>query len=138
MTLTPEEEEGVIKCLETLRMAITPYYFSLIDLNDPHDPIRKQAVPTGLELHKAEADLLDQVHEDTDSPVKGLTHRYPDRVLLLTTDMCSMYCRHCTRRRFAGQCRLQFQGIRLTNVSNISERTYRSKDVLLSERIIIK
>ena len=70
MTLTPEEEEGVIKCLETLRMAITPYYFSLIDLNDPHDPIRKQAVPTGLELHKAEADLLDPLHEDTDSPVK--------------------------------------------------------------------
>ena len=103
MTLTPDEEEGVIKCLETLRMAITPYYFSLIDFNDPHDPVRIQAVPTALELHKADADLLDPLHEDTDSPVKGLTHRYPDRVLFLTTDMCSMYCRHCTRRRFAGQ-----------------------------------
>ena len=84
-------------------MAITPYYLSLIDPNDPHDPIRKQAIPTGLELHQAHADLLDPLHEDGDSPVPGLTHRYPDRVLLLITDQCSMYCRHCTRRRFAGQ-----------------------------------
>ena len=89
--------------MSTLRMAITPYYLSLIDLNDPHDPIRKQAIPTALELHQAEADLLDPLHEDTDSPVPGLTHRYPDRVLFLITDQCSMYCRHCTRRRFAGQ-----------------------------------
>ncbi len=101
--LTPEEEDGVKKCLGTLRMAITPYYLSLIDPSDPHDPVRKQAIPTAAELHRAEADLLDPLHEDTDSPVPGLTHRYPDRVLLLITDQCSMYCRHCTRRRFAGQ-----------------------------------
>lgn len=102
MTLTPEEEEGIEACLKTLRMAVTPYYLSLIDLNDPNDPVRKQAIPTAAELHQADADLLDPLHEDTDSPVKGLTHRYPDRVLFLITDMCSMYCRHCTRRRFAG------------------------------------
>ena len=101
--LTPEEEDGVAKCLNTLRMAITPYYLSLIDLDNPYDPIRRQAIPTAAELHQASADLLDPLHEDTDSPVPGLTHRYPDRVLLLTTDQCSMYCRHCTRRRFAGQ-----------------------------------
>ncbi len=101
--LTVEEEEGVRQCLGVLRMAITPYYLSLIDLNDPHDSIRRQAIPTACELHQSEADLLDPLHEDTDSPVKGLTHRYPDRVLLLVTDQCSMYCRHCTRRRFAGQ-----------------------------------
>ena len=101
--ITPEEEEGIRQCLQSLRMAITPYYLSLIDLNDPDDPIRKQAVPTASELYQSPADLLDPLHEDTDSPVKGLTHRYPDRVLLLVTDMCSMYCRHCTRRRFAGQ-----------------------------------
>ena len=101
--LTPEEEEGVKACLGTLRMAITPYYLSLIDPNDPHDPVRKQAIPTAKELHQSCADLLDPLHEDSDSPVPGLTHRYPDRVLLLTTDQCSMYCRHCTRRRFAGQ-----------------------------------
>ena len=103
LTLTPEEEEGVRQCLQSLRMAVTPYYLSLIDLNDPDDPIRRQAIPTARELHRAEEDLIDPLHEDTDSPVKGLTHRYPDRVLMLVTDQCSMYCRHCTRRRFAGQ-----------------------------------
>ena len=90
ITLTPEEEEGVKACLGTLRMAITPYYLSLIDPDDPHDPIRKQAIPTAKELHQSPADLLDPLHEDSDSPVPGLTHRYPDRVLLLTTDQCSM------------------------------------------------
>lgn len=103
ITLTAEEEEGVRACLGTLRMAITPYYLSLIDPNDPHDPIRRQAIPTAKELCRCSADLLDPLHEDADAPVPGLTHRYPDRVLMLTTDQCSMYCRHCTRRRFAGQ-----------------------------------
>lgn len=101
--LTPEEEDGVKQCLGTLRMAITPYYLSLINPDDPHDPVRRQAIPTAKELHQADADLLDPLHEDSDSPVPGLTHRYPDRVLFLITDQCSMYCRHCTRRRFAGQ-----------------------------------
>src|SRR5574344_1272650 len=101
--LTPEEEEGVAKSLQTLRMAITPYYLSLIDPNNPHCPIRRQAIPTAAETHRAEADLLDPLHEDEDSPVPGLTHRYPDRVLFLITDQCSMYCRHCTRRRLAGE-----------------------------------
>ena len=100
--LTAEEEEGISRCLQSLRMAITPYYLSLIDLDDPFDPIRRQAIPTSLELIRAETDLDDPLHEDTDSPVRALTHRYPDRVLLLVTDSCSMYCRHCTRRRFAG------------------------------------
>ena len=65
--------------------------------------MRKQAIPTSLELHTGEHDLSDPLHEDIDSPVPGLTHRYPDRVLLLVTDQCSMYCRHCTRRRITGQ-----------------------------------
>lgn len=103
ISLTSEEEEGVKESLKTLRMAITPYYLSIIDPDNPNCPIRKQAIPTGLETHTTAADLLDPLHEDEDSPVPGLTHRYPDRVLLLITDMCSMYCRHCTRRRFAGQ-----------------------------------
>ncbi len=103
VSLSPEEEEGVEKCLGELRMAVTPYYLSLINPDDPHDPVRRQAVPTAKELYHAPADDADPLHEDTDSPVKGLTHRYPDRVLLLITDQCSMYCRHCTRRRFAGQ-----------------------------------
>lgn len=103
LPLTPEEKEGIKKCLVSLRMAITPYYLSLIDRNDPNDPIRRQAVPTSLELIRSEGEVSDPLHEEGDSPVPGLTHRYPDRVLLLVTDQCSMYCRHCTRRRFAGQ-----------------------------------
>jgi len=103
LNLTAEEEEGVRRTLGRLRMAITPYYLSLIDLDDPFDPIRRQAVPTARELESAPYEAADPLHEDTDSPVKGLTHRYPDRVLFLVTDQCSMYCRHCTRRRFAGQ-----------------------------------
>ena len=101
--LTKTEETGITQCLETLRMAVTPYYASLINPNDPQCPVRKQAIPTALELHVGEYDLFDPLHEDMDSPVPGLTHRYPDRVLLLVTDQCSMYCRHCTRRRMAGQ-----------------------------------
>ena len=90
LPLTPEEEEGIKQCLGSLRMAITPYYLSLIDVNDPNDPVRKQAVPTSLELHRADSDQEDPLHEDGDSPVPGLTHRYPDRVLLLMTDQCSI------------------------------------------------
>ena len=100
--LTPEEEDGIRQCLSTFRMAITPYYLSLIDLNDPQDPIRKQAIPTAAELYFAPEEDADSLHEDVYSPVKGLTHRYPDRVLFLLTDMCAAYCRHCTRRRMVG------------------------------------
>ena len=84
--LTKDEEAGVKKTLKTLRMAITPYYLSLIDPKDPNDPVRKQAIPTGAETHVSAADLLDPLHEDEDSPAPGLTHRYPDRVLFLITD----------------------------------------------------
>lgn len=101
--LSEDEINGIKDTLGHLRMAITPYYLSLIDLEDPYDAIRKQAIPTEKELFVAECEEDDPLHEDVDSPCPGLTHRYPDRVLLLITDQCSMYCRHCTRRRFAGQ-----------------------------------
>lgn len=132
ISLTQEEEEGVKKTLSTLRMAITPYYLSLIDPDDPHCPIRKQAVPTAAETHQAEADLLDPLHEDEDSPVPGLTHRYPDRVLLLITDKCSMYCRHCTRRRFAGQKDAESPDERIDRAIDYVARTPQVRDVLLS------
>ncbi len=132
ISLTPEEEEGVAKSLKTLRMAITPYYLSLIDPNDPNDPVRKQAIPTAAELYQADADLLDPLHEDEDSPVPGLTHRYPDRVLFLITDMCSMYCRHCTRRRFAGQHDCQSPSERIQAAIDYVARTPQVRDVLLS------
>ncbi len=132
VTLTPEEEEGVKKTLQTLRMAITPYYISLIDPNNPDCPVRKQAVPTGKETYQSPADLLDPLHEDEDSPVPGLTHRYPDRVLLLITDMCSMYCRHCTRRRFAGQKDGESAIDRIDKAIEYIARTPQVRDVLLS------
>lgn len=103
ISLPAEEARQIERCLENFRMAITPYYFSLMDPQDPECPIRKQAIPSVHELSKSSCDLDDPLHEEADSPVPGLTHRYPDRVLLLVTDQCSMYCRHCTRRRMAGQ-----------------------------------
>ena len=132
ITLSAEEEEGVKKTLETLRMAITPYYFSLMDINDPNCPVRKQAIPSIKEIHKAEADLLDPLHEDEDSPVPGLTRRYPDRVLLLITDMCSMYCRHCTRRRFAGANDDAMPMDRIDKAIEYIAKTPQVRDVLLS------
>ena len=104
LLLTDDEKQGIRDTLGKLRMAVTPYYLSLIDLENPLDPIRKQAIPSEKELYYAPYEDADPLHEDVDSPCPGLTHRYPDRVLLLITDQCSMYCRHCTRRRFAGQC----------------------------------
>jgi lysine 2,3-aminomutase len=130
--LTAEEEEGVKKSLATLRMAITPYYMSLIDPNNPDCPIRKQAIPTAAEVHKADADLLDPLHEDEDSPVPGLTHRYPDRVLFLITDMCSMYCRHCTRRRFAGQSDASTPKDNIEKAIEYIANTPQVRDVVLS------
>ncbi|HHV04300.1 MAG: lysine 2,3-aminomutase [Bacteroidales bacterium] len=132
ITLTPEEEEGVQQSLKMLRMAITPYYLSLIDPDDPDCPIRKQAIPSIKETYRSPADLVDPLHEDEDSPVPGLTHRYPDRVLFLITDQCSMYCRHCTRRRFAGQKDHEASGDRIQEAINYIARTPQIRDVLLS------
>ena len=130
--LTEEEEVGIRESLKTLRMAITPYYLSLIDTDDPHDPIRKQSIPTSNELYISPDDLQDPLHEDSDSPVPGLTHRYPDRVLFLITDMCAMYCRHCTRRRFAGQRDAALPTERIDKAIDYIARTPQVRDVLLS------
>ena len=130
--LTESEEEGITKCLESLRMSITPYYLSLIDTKDINDPIRKQAIPTDKELIHSDCDLDDPLHEDEDSPVKGLTHRYPDRALLLITDQCAMYCRHCTRRRFAGQNDNALPLSQIDNAIEYIKKTPQIRDVLLS------
>lgn len=103
INLTAEEEKEITEVAKNFRLGITPYYASLMDVDDPRCPVRMQAVPVIAENHRSEADMLDPLHEDEDSPAPGLTHRYPDRVLLLITDQCSMYCRHCTRRRLAGE-----------------------------------
>ena len=95
--------DGMEGAMQHFRVAITPYYASLIDIHASHCPIKDQAIPSIKESDFIESDLVDPLEEDRDSPVPGLTHRYPDRVLLLVTDVCSMYCRHCTRRRMVGQ-----------------------------------
>jgi lysine 2,3-aminomutase len=100
LKFTPEELEALGDLEADYKVAIPPYYFSLIDPNDPNDPIRLQSVPSPLEAQNVSGyELEDPLEEDRDSPVPGLTHRYPDRALLITTPACSMYCRFCTRKR---------------------------------------
>lgn len=96
-----EQELEVIGKLEAdYKLVIPPYYFSLIDPEDPNDPIRLQSIPSALEAENPSGyELEDPLEEDQDSPVPGVTHRYPDRCLLVTTPACSMYCRFCTRKR---------------------------------------
>jgi lysine 2,3-aminomutase len=103
LILTPQEEEGIRKSRGRLSMAVTPYWVTLMDAADPDCPIRRQAVPLKEEFVFGAKEFVDPCAEDRDSPVNGLVHRYPDRVLLLATEQCAMYCRHCTRRRLVGE-----------------------------------
>lgn len=97
--LTPSERAGAILARSKLAMAITPYFFNLIDPDDPDCPIRRQVIPRVEETHCSRWELSDPCGEDSHSPVPGLVHRYPDRVLFLVTDRCAAYCRYCTRSR---------------------------------------
>jgi len=97
--LTPEERAGCEFANSKLALAITPYFFNLIDREDPDCPIRRQVIPRGGEMVRTAEEMLDPVGEDSHSPVPGLVHRYPDRVLFLVTDRCAAYCRYCTRSR---------------------------------------
>lgn len=98
-TLTPEEHAGTVLANQKLAMAITPYFFNLIDPTDENCPIRRQVIPRVEETHTASWEMSDPCGEDSHSPVPGLVHRYPDRVLFLVTDRCAAYCRYCTRAR---------------------------------------
>lgn len=102
LSLPEDAEEEVKMCLCKFRMAVTPYYAMLIDPTNPHDPVKMQAVPSAQELQVGKHDLEDPLSEDEFSPCPGIVHRYPDRVLMLVTHHCAMYCRHCTRRRLVG------------------------------------
>ncbi|WP_019241859.1 MULTISPECIES: lysine 2,3-aminomutase [Bacillus] len=130
--LTPEEEEGVFISTKTIPLNITPYYAWLMNHDDARCPIRMQSVPIGKELYKTQYDLEDPLHEDEDSPVAGLTHRYPDRVLFLVTNQCSMYCRYCTRRRFSGQIGMGVPKKQLDEAIQYIRDTPEVRDVLLS------
>ncbi|WP_017727503.1 lysine 2,3-aminomutase [Halalkalibacterium ligniniphilum] len=130
--LTPEEEEGVKISTKTIPLNITPYYASLMNPGDPRCPIRMQSVPISKEIEKMKYDMEDPLAEDEDSPVPGLTHRYPDRVLFLVTNQCSMYCRYCTRRRFSGQIGMGVPKKQLDAAIQYIAQTKAVRDVLLS------
>ena len=98
-TLVPEELAGAQLANQKLALGITPYFFNLIDPADENCPIRRQVVPRLEETLTAPWELSDPCGEDAHSPVPGLVHRYPDRVLFLVTDRCASYCRYCTRSR---------------------------------------
>ena len=98
-TLTPEEHAGTQLANHKLALAITPYFFNLIDPADENCPIRRQVIPRLEETVAAPWEMSDPCGEDSHSPVPGLVHRYPDRVLFLVTDRCAAYCRYCTRSR---------------------------------------
>ncbi len=108
LDLGEKEIQGLEQCCPPFfRLAITPYYASLMDPGKENCPLRQQGVPTILEQYGNHPSREDQVspdplQEEASSPMPGLVHRYPDRVLLLVTDQCAMYCRHCTRRRLIG------------------------------------
>jgi len=139
---TVEEFEKVISLTDSERKAlsspnlfrvdITPYFISLIDPDDPDDPIRKQVVPTDKEMVPFTAMMEDSLAEDRHSPVPGLVHRYPDRVLMLVTTQCASYCRYCTRSRIVGDPSATFSRSEFEMQIDYLKRTPQVRDVLLS------
>ncbi len=132
INLTDGEQQVIDESLGTLRMAITPYYASLMDPDSSSCPVRMRAVPKVVETQINPEDMVDPLAEDVDSPVPGLTHRYPDRVLFLVTDQCSMYCRHCTRRRMAGETDRALSQSRIDEMIAYVRETRGIRDVLVS------
>jgi lysine 2,3-aminomutase len=105
--LTPDEVAG-LSAPGHFRVDVTPYFAALMDPDDPNCPIRRQIMPTAQELTPFTAEMVDSLNEDAHSPVPGLVHRYPDRVLMLVTTQCASYCRYCTRSRIVGDAGAQF------------------------------
>ena len=99
INLTADEIHGLRIAETKLSVAVTPYFFNLIDPNDPSCPIRRQVIPSGKEAITTDSEFLDPVGEEHSLAAPGVVHRYPDRVLLLVTDRCASYCRYCTRSR---------------------------------------
>jgi len=131
--LSDEQRKDFDATIARFPMSITPYYLSLIDTDNlDNDPIFKQSFPSVLELHVNPEDMQDPLHEDTDSPVTGIIHRYPDRVLFLVSNMCSMYCRHCTRKRRVGDKDSIPNRAQIENGLKYIRNTPQIRDVLLS------
>jgi lysine 2,3-aminomutase len=130
----PEEEKKLMKeTMDRFPLSVTPYYLSLIDTdNYKNDPVFKQAFANINELKVLKTDMKDPLSEDTDSPVEGITHRYPDRVLFHVSNVCSMYCRHCTRKRKVGDVDSIPSKEQLLKGIEYIKNTPQVRDVLLS------
>ena len=131
INLTDEEVEG-LTAPDMFRVDITPYFASLIDPNDPNCPIRRQVMPTGRERRAFDGMMDDSLAEDAHSPVPGIVHRYPDRVLMLLTTQCASYCRYCTRSRIVGDSHVVFSKARFEAQFEYLRNTPQIRDVLLS------
>ncbi len=132
LELTPEEIEGIKHSKGRLALAVTPYFASLMDPTNSNCPLRRQAIPRIEEIHLSKNDMVDPCGEDKDSPVPGLVHRYPDRVLLLVTDQCAVYCRYCTRRRLVGSSERSITQGNFEEVLKYLKTHRKVRDVLLS------
>lgn len=132
INLTVSEKRAIGYSRGRLKMAITPYFASLMDKNDPNCPIRKQAIPSVEEFQTSVNELFDPCGEERDTVVPGLVHRYPDRVLLLITDACAMYCRHCTRRRIVGSAEGTMTDENLERALDYIRNKKEIRDVLIS------
>ncbi len=131
LELTDEEREG-LSAPDKFRVDVTPYFISLIDPKDPEDPIRRQIIPLGRELRSFTGMMEDSLAEDRHSPVPGLVHRYPDRVLMLITTQCASYCRYCTRSRIVGDPTQNFNRKEHEAQLDYIRRTPQIRDVLIS------
>jgi lysine 2,3-aminomutase len=131
LNLTEEEREG-LSAPDKFRVDITPYFISLIDPDDPADPIRRQVIPLGREAQAFTGMMEDSLAEDRHSPVPGLVHRYPDRVLMLVTTQCASYCRYCTRSRIVGDPTQNFNRKEHEAQLDYLRRTPQVRDVLIS------
>jgi len=133
ITFDTEKRKQLEKTFDKFPLSITPYYLSLIEReNYEHDPVFKQAFGGIEELTTLKSELNDPLSEDRDSPVPGLTHRYPDRVLFHVSNVCSMYCRHCTRKRKVGDVDHVPSKDHLSEGIEYIRNTPQVRDVLLS------
>jgi lysine 2,3-aminomutase len=131
-SLTESERQAFSSGGHILRVGITPYFISLIDPNNPDDPLRRQVIPTLAELVPSCDEPEDYLAEEAHSPVRGLVHRYPDRVLMLVTTQCTSYCRFCTRSRIVGDRSAQFSRADWEAQIDYVRQTPQVRDVLIS------
>ena len=127
-----EERRLVAEGLREFRLGITPYYLSLIEPGNPADPLRLQAVPSAEEFLQAGIGEADPLSEDEFSPVPGITHRYPDRCLLVATNACALYCRYCTRKRIMEEGDAPLPKHAFDAMLGYIARTPRIRDVIVS------